>query len=45
LIRKHGQVLGNLEAQDMKAAELAAVREFNLTAEQRKGLVVQERVC
>jgi hypothetical protein len=44
LIRKRGQVLGDVEAPDMKAAELAAAREFKLTAEQRKRLVLQERI-
>jgi hypothetical protein len=39
----HGQVLGYVEARDRTAAELAAVAEFNLTEEQRKRLVVQER--
>jgi hypothetical protein len=42
LIRKHGQVLGYVEARTRAAAELAAAAEFNLTAEQRKRLVVQE---
>jgi len=43
LIRKHGQVLGTVEARDRAAAERAAVAEFNLDADQRKRLVVQER--
>jgi hypothetical protein len=36
--RKNGQLLGNVEA-----AEAAAVKKFNLTEEQRKRRVVQER--
>jgi DNA-binding GntR family transcriptional regulator len=44
LIRKHGEVLGYVEARDRASAELAAMADFNLTAEQRKRLVVQERV-
>jgi len=43
LIRKHGQVLGTVEAPTREAAEAAAVRAFGLTAEQRHRLVVQER--
>jgi hypothetical protein len=44
LIRRHGQVLGNVEAPSRKAAEAAAVRMFDLSPEQRIRLVVQERV-
>jgi acyl-CoA reductase-like NAD-dependent aldehyde dehydrogenase len=46
LIYKRGQVLGTVEApsrEAAEAAEAAAVREFNLTPEQRSRLVVQER--
>jgi hypothetical protein len=44
LIYKRGLVLGTVEAPSQEAAEAAAVREFNLTADQRRRLVVQERV-
>jgi len=43
LIRKHAQVLGDVEAPNREAAEAAAVRTFNLSDEQRSRLVVQER--
>jgi hypothetical protein len=43
LIRKRGQVLGDVEAPSREAAEAAAVRAFNLSPEQRSRLVVQER--
>jgi hypothetical protein len=43
LIRKRGQVLGNIEAPSREVAEAAAVSAFSLTEEQRKRLVVQER--
>ena len=43
LIRKHGQVLGIVEAPSREVAEAAAVSAFSLTEEQRKRLVVQER--
>jgi len=43
LIRKHGQVLGNVEAPSREAAEAEAVRTFGLTPEQRSRLVVQQR--
>jgi hypothetical protein len=43
LIRKRAQVLGEVQAPSREAAEAAAVREFNLTDEQRGRLVVQER--
>jgi hypothetical protein len=42
LIRKRAQVLGDVEAASREAAEAAAVRRFNLTAEQRGRLVLQE---
>jgi hypothetical protein len=37
------RVLGFVEASDAKAAELAAVRAFNLDEWQRKRLLVRER--
>jgi hypothetical protein len=43
LIRKNGQYLGTVEAPNEKAAETAAVAEFDLSAEQRRRLVVSER--
>ena len=43
LIRKHGQVLGDVEAPSREAAEAAAVRTFNLSPQQRSRLVLQER--
>jgi hypothetical protein len=43
LIRRRGQILGNVEAPSREAAEAAAVEAFNLNAEQRGRLVVQER--
>jgi hypothetical protein len=43
LIRKHGQYLGTVEAPNEKAAEAAAVAEFDLSDEQRQRLVVQKR--
>jgi hypothetical protein len=43
LIRKHGQYLGTVEATNEKAAEAAAVTEFDLSDEQRRRLAVQER--
>jgi hypothetical protein len=43
LIRKKGQVLGDVEAPSREVAEAAAVSAFSLTEEQRKRLVVQER--
>jgi hypothetical protein len=43
LIRSKGLILGTVEAPTREAAEAAAVREFNLTPEQRNRLVVQER--
>jgi hypothetical protein len=42
-IRKRGQYLGSVEAPNEKAAEAAAVAEFDLNAEQRQRLVVSER--
>jgi hypothetical protein len=43
IIRKRGQYLGTVEAPNEKAAEAAAVAEFNLSDEQRPRLVIQER--
>ena len=43
LIRKHGQVLGFVDAPDRASVEAAAVNAFNLDDEQRSRLVVQER--
>ena len=43
LIRRKGQVLGDVEAPSREAAEAEAVRTFNLSPEQRSRLVVQER--
>jgi hypothetical protein len=43
IIRKRGQYLGTVEAPDEKAAEAAAMAEFDLSDEQRRRLVVQER--
>ena len=43
IIRKRGQYLGTVEALSEKAAEAAAVAEFDLSDEQRRRLVVQER--
>jgi hypothetical protein len=43
LIRKRGQYLGTVEAPNEKAAEAAAMAEFDLSDEQRRRLVVQER--
>ena len=43
LIRKHGQVLGFVDAPDRASAEAAAVKAFNLNYDQRSRLVVQER--
>ena len=44
IIRKHGRYLGTVDAANEKAAEAAAVAQFNLSDEQRKGLIVRERV-
>jgi hypothetical protein len=43
IIRKRGQYLGTVEAPTQKAAEVAAVAEFDFSDEQRRRLVVQER--
>jgi hypothetical protein len=44
LIRSKGQFLGWVEAPDAKAAEAAAIRSFNLSEEQRRRLLVRERL-
>jgi hypothetical protein len=41
--RGNGQYLGTVEGPNEKAAEAAAVAEFDLSDEQRRRLVVQER--
>jgi hypothetical protein len=43
IIRKRGQYLGTVDAPDEKAAEVAAMAEFDLSDEQRRRLLVQER--
>ena len=43
ILRQRAQRLGDVEAPDAKSAEVAAVAQFNLSEEQRKRLVVQER--
>jgi hypothetical protein len=43
LIRSKGKFLGYLEAPDRAAAELAAIKAFNLTERDRKRLLVRER--
>jgi hypothetical protein len=43
IIRKRGQYLGTVEAPNEKAAEAAAVAEFDLSDEQRRRLAVQQR--
>jgi hypothetical protein len=43
IIRKRGQYLGTVEAPNEKAAEAAAVAEFDLSDEQRQRLVVREQ--
>jgi hypothetical protein len=43
LIRSRGQVLGDVEAPNRQAAEAAAVKQFNLSPEDRNRIVVQER--
>jgi hypothetical protein len=42
-IRKRGATLGTVEVPNEKPAEAAAVAEFDLSDEQRRRLVVQER--
>jgi hypothetical protein len=43
VIKKHGQYLGTVEAPNERAAEAAAVAEFDLSDEQRRRLVLRER--
>jgi hypothetical protein len=43
LIGKRGQCLGTVEAANEKLAEAAAAKESNLSNEQRRRLIVQER--
>jgi len=43
IIRSKGHVLGDVEAPTRQAAEAAAVKEFNLSAEDRNRIVIQER--
>jgi hypothetical protein len=43
IIRKRGQYLGTVEASNERAAEAAAVAAFDLSDEQRRRLVVQEK--
>jgi hypothetical protein len=43
IIRKRGQYLGTVEAPNEKAAEAAAVAEFNISDDQRRLLIVREQ--
>jgi hypothetical protein len=43
VLRSRTQYLGDVQAPDESAAEAAAVTEFDLSDEQRKRLMVQER--
>jgi hypothetical protein len=43
IIRKRGQYLGTVEALNEKAAEAAAVAEFNIRDDQRRRLIVREQ--
>jgi hypothetical protein len=43
IIRRRGQDLGTVDAPNEKAAEAAAAAEFDLSDEQRRRLVIQER--
>jgi hypothetical protein len=43
IIRKRGQYLGTVEAPNERAAQAVAMAEFDLSDEQRRRLVVQER--
>jgi len=43
LLRSRAHHLGTVEAANEKAAEAAATKEFNLSDEQRRRLLVQER--
>jgi hypothetical protein len=44
LIKSRAEYLGLVRATDRKAAEAAAIEQFNLTAEQQKRLVLQEHL-
>lgn len=44
LIRNGGELLGYVDAADSTAAELAAIKAFDLSEEDRKRLIVRERV-
>lgn len=43
LIRKRREFLGFIKAPDQQAAEVEAVKQFKLTDEQRKRLLILER--
>jgi hypothetical protein len=43
LILKHGRILGTVEAASRQAAEAEAVKIFQLRADQRRRLVLQEQ--
>jgi hypothetical protein len=43
MIRKRDEVLGEVEAQSREAAEMAAVKTFGLSPEDRNRIVIQER--
>jgi hypothetical protein len=44
LIRKRTEYLGRVEAPDRETAEVAAVEKFKLNDEQRKRLVLREKL-
>jgi hypothetical protein len=43
MIRKRGEVLGDVEAPTREAAEMAAVKTFDLSPDDRNRIVIQER--
>ena len=43
ILRNRSHYLGDVQAADQNAAEAAAASEFNLSDDQRKRVVVQER--
>ena len=43
ILRNRSQYLGDVQAANERAAEAAALTQFNLSEEQRKRLVVRER--
>ena len=43
ILRNRSQYLGDVQAANERAAEAAAITQFNLSEEQRKRLVVRER--